>query len=116
MRCLPTAGRAGSSGERFWRRKVNINFLPLIVAWGVLAAAVIVLIAVRKSVARGEDEQLHVMNTAAVGNQIAVAHKLEVIDKWGKIVTAVTIAFGLLLAGLFVYQTWTQSATTIIGA
>jgi hypothetical protein len=45
-----------------------------------------------------------------------VAHKLEQIDKWCKIVTAVTIAYGVLIAGLFIYQTWVQTSTTVPGA
>ena len=45
-----------------------------------------------------------------------VAQKLEVIDKWGKIVTALTVAFGVLIAGLYLYQTWVQTSTTIPGA
>ena len=39
----------------------------------------------RKIVARNEDDQLHVLHTgAAVPQQVMVANKLEVIDKWGK--------------------------------
>jgi hypothetical protein len=88
----------------------------LIILWGVLAASVLVLLVWRKTVARNEDDQLHVLNTAVVANQAELAHKLEVIDKWGKIVTAVTFAFGALIAGLFLYQTWVQTSTTIPGA
>jgi hypothetical protein len=95
---------------------MNIDFRTLIVLWGVMAACVVILIVWRKSVARNEDDQLHVLNAAAVGQQAAVAHKLEVIDKWGKIVTAVTVAFGVLIAGLYVYQTWVTASTTIPGA
>lgn len=95
---------------------MSIDFRLLIILWGVMAASVLVLIVWRKSVARNEDDQLHVLNTAVVANQAEVAHKLEVIDKWGKIVTAVTVAFGALIAGLFIYQTFAQSSTTIPGA
>ena len=95
---------------------MNVNFLPLIVAWGLMAISVLALIVWRKSVAREEDDQVHLLNTAAVPHQAEVAHKLEVIDKWGKIVTALTIAFGLLIAGLYLYQTWVQTSTTIPGA
>jgi hypothetical protein len=35
-----------------------------------------------------------------------VAHKLEVIDKWGKILTAITVIFGLVLGALYLYQSW----------
>lgn len=95
---------------------MNINFLPLIVLWGVMAVAVLVLIVWRKTVSAGEDDQLHVLNTAAVPHQAEVAQKLDVIDKWGKIATAVTVAFGVVLAALFIYQSFAQTATTIPGA
>ena len=95
---------------------MNFDFRLLIALWALLAVSVIVMIVWRKTVARNEDDQLHVMQTAAVTQQAEVAHKLEVIDKWGKIVTAVTIAYGVLIAALFIYQTWVQTSTTIQGA
>lgn len=95
---------------------MNLDFRLLIILWGVMAISVLVLLVWRKSVSRHEDDQLHVLNTAGVANQAEVAHKLEVIDKWGKIVTAVTVAFGVLIAALFIYQTFAQSTTSIPGA
>ena len=41
---------------------------------------------------------------AMVPHQQEIAHKLEVIDRWGKILTVVTVVFGLILGGLWVYQ------------
>jgi len=95
---------------------MNFDFRLLLALWALLAVSVIVLIVWRKTVARNEDDQLHVLQTAAVTQQAEVAHKLEVIDKWGKIVTAVTVAYGALIAGLFIYQTWMQTSTTVPGA
>ena len=95
---------------------MNFDLRPLLVLWGVMAASVLVLIVWRKAVSRNEDDQLHVLHTEAVPQQALVAHKLEVIDKWGKIATAVTVAFGLLVAALFVYQTWVQTSTKVLGA
>jgi hypothetical protein len=92
---------------------MNLNFIPLIGVWSVFAVSVLVLIVWRKTVARNEDDQLHVLQTAAIAQQAEVAHKLEQIDKWGKIVTALTVAFGLLIAALFIYQTWVQGSTTV---
>jgi len=94
---------------------MNMNLFPLIVAWGVLAGSVLVLIVWRKAVAREEDDQVHLVHTEGVPHQAEVAHKLEVIDRWGKIVTAVTIAFGVLIAAIFFYQTWIAGSTTIQG-
>jgi len=95
---------------------MNFDLRPLIVLWGLLAASVLVLIVWRKAVARNEDDNLHVLHTEAVPQQAMVAHKLEQIDKWGKIVTAVTVAFGLLIAAIFVYQTWMLASTKVLGA
>ena len=95
---------------------MNFDFRLLLALWALLAVTVIVLIIWRKSVARYEDDQVHLLHTEAVPQQALVANKLEMIDKWGKIVTAVTVAFGVLIAAIFVYQTWVQASTTIQGA
>lgn len=95
---------------------MKINFLPLLASWGVLALSVLALFIWRKSVARNEDDQLHVLNAAVASQQAEVAEKLDQIDKWGKIDTAVTVAYGLVIAGLYFYQVWTTASTTIPGA
>ena len=35
-------------------------------------------------------------------NRLTVAHKLDVIDKWGKILTVITVVFGLILGAAYV--------------
>jgi hypothetical protein len=55
---------------------------------------------------------LHVLDGEAVQKtaaQVALAEKLEFIDKWGKIATVVAFVYGVLLGGLFVYQSWMQN-------
>ncbi len=42
----------------------------------------------------------------------AVAHKVQMIDKWGKLLTVVAVIYALLLAAAFVYQTFVNQATT----
>jgi hypothetical protein len=49
-----------------------------------------------------------------VAQQAVLAQKLTVVDRWGKAVTVLTLLYGLFLAGLYVYQFWTSSSTTII--
>jgi len=78
------------------------NFVPLFVAWGVLALAVFALFLWRQSVARGEDDSLHVMH-GELSQQTTMSQKLDVIDKWGKILTVITVIAGLLIAAAFVY-------------
>lgn len=87
---------------------MHLNFIPFLALWIVLALAVIAMIAWRKVVSRQEDETLHVMDVGAVTHQVDVAHKLDVIDKWGKILTAITVIYGLLLGALYLYQSWIE--------
>jgi hypothetical protein len=37
------------------------------------------------------------------------AHLEEAVEKWGKILTVVTVAYGLTLVGVWVYQVWTTA-------
>lgn len=85
---------------------LNIKLMPLFVLWVALAAVVIVMIVWRKMVANHDDETLHVLDAGAASQQLTVANKLEVIDKWGKILTAITVVYGLALGAVYMYQSW----------
>lgn len=86
----------------------TFNLVPFAVLWGILALIVLSLIVIRKKIAGGEDDTLHVMEGDArmIPHQQEVAAKLEVIDKWGKLLTIIAVIFGLLLAAAWVYQSW----------
>jgi hypothetical protein len=79
-----------------------MNLLPLLVVWTVLALCVLALFLWRQAVARGEDDRLHVMH-GELAEQTSLAQKLEKIDKWGKIMTMITVVLGLLIAAAYVY-------------
>ena len=79
-----------------------MNLFPLLIVWTVLALGVLALFLWRQAVARGEDDSLHVMH-GALTEQTSLAQKLEVIDKWGKIMTVITVVLGLLIAAAYVY-------------
>jgi hypothetical protein len=83
-----------------------MNLVPLFAIWAVFALAVLVLLIRRKMVSSHEDDQLHVMS-AANPEQVVVASKLEVIDKWGKIMTVITVVLGVIIAGLYIWTTFT---------
>jgi len=92
---------------------MNIDFRPFIILWAVLAAVVIALIFYRRSVAQAEDDSLHVLEGPKVAEQqVVMAHKLEVIDKWGKVLTVVVVVFGAILGALYLYQSWVQMSHT----
>jgi len=82
---------------------MHVNLMPFIVLWALLAVSVIVLIAWRKMVANQEDDTIHVLQ-GSVAQQVNVAQKLEVIDKWGKILTIIALVFGLILGAAYIYQ------------
>jgi len=95
---------------------MNLDLRPFLALWVLLAGTVIFLLAWRKMVSRNEDDSLHVMQEASVSNQTAVSHKLDVIDKWGKTLTVITVVVGLLVAAAYVYQNWVQAAQIPTGA
>lgn len=96
---------------------MKTSFVPFLVLWALMAVIVLALIVWRKMVSSGEDDSLHVLEgEPAVAQQTAMAQKLEVIDKWGKALTMALVAYGLVLAGVYFYQVWTASSTTVLGA
>jgi hypothetical protein len=42
----------------------------------------------------------------AIPKQVALAAKLESVDRWGKTLTVITITMGLVVAALILYQAW----------
>jgi hypothetical protein len=85
----------------------------LIVLWVLLALTVLALIVWRKTVSSKEDDNLHVLDGASAvksAEQQTVAQKLEIIDKWGKIVTLVTVVYGVMLAVLYVWESWVHNS------
>jgi hypothetical protein len=83
-----------------------INIVPLVSSWALLAAVVLGLIIYRKVVSSREDDTIHVLDNRATAQQNVVAHKLEVIDKWGKILTAVAFLYGLVVAVVYFFNVW----------
>ena len=90
---------------------MNSHLIPFVVIWAALAAVVLVLIAWRKAISSHEDDSLHVSQAGAAQQQIGLSHKLDQIDKWGKILTIIAVVFGLILAGIYFYQMWVASSS-----
>ncbi|MBZ5723586.1 MAG: hypothetical protein LAP87_01180 [Acidobacteriia bacterium] len=90
---------------------MNIDFRPFFGIGIILAVVVIVMIVYRKIVARKEDDTLHFLDSGAV-QQAVVGHKLEAIDKWGKLLTVITVVYLLLVGVAYVYQGFVHTATT----
>ena len=84
---------------------MSINLIPYVAVWSVVTLSVIVLLVMRKMVASKEDDQLHVLHGATT-QQVNVASKLELIDRWGKILTVVAVVMGLAIATVYVYTSF----------
>jgi membrane protein YdbS with pleckstrin-like domain len=79
-----------------------MSLLPLLIVWVVLALGVLTLFLWRQAVARSEDDSLHVMH-GTITSQTSLSQKLDVIDKWGKLLTVITVVLGLVIAIAYVY-------------
>jgi len=83
------------------------SFVPFVVLWCLMATVVLAMIVWRKMVASKEDDNIHMTDSGGIAQQqVALAQKLEQIDKWGKLLTIVTVVFGLVLGAAFVYFGW----------
>ena len=90
---------------------MNIDFTPFVMVWALLGVVVVLMAGYRKAVSVNEDEMLHLGSPMESTRQVTIAHKLDAIDKWGKLLTAITATYGLLLAIAYTYQTWIQATT-----
>lgn len=91
-----------------------MSFMPFaLVVWLAITSAVIGLAVYRKLVTRYEDDSIHVGpgDSARVAQQAAIATRLDTVDKWGKTLTVIAVALGVILAAMSVYQAWMQSLT-----
>ncbi|MCZ2146938.1 MAG: hypothetical protein LC126_04100 [Bryobacterales bacterium] len=82
----------------------------------VLTAAVIGLALYRHLIAQKQDFHLHMeaREARSVGQQSMTAGRLLAIDKWGKVLTVVTIVYFLALLAWLLYQEFQKSANQIL--
>ena len=88
-----------------------MNIMPFVVIWAFVALAALALALYRKLITRHEDDYVHVADSEAsiIPQQIAIAHKLDVIDRWGKILIIATVIGGVLLVAAYSWQLWRES-------
>ena len=85
---------------------MTIYFASFVMLWALLAFAVLALLAYRKVVSYREEEALHLYDLVEINRQTGICHKLDVIDKWGKLLTITAFVYGLLLVAAYSYQYW----------
>jgi len=89
-----------------------MNLIPYAAIWSVIAVAVLALALYRKILTfHGDDEFVHLGESEQrlISQQVTLSHKLEMIDRWGKSLTVITVALGLAIVAAVLYQAWQAS-------
>jgi len=83
------------------------------ILWLILGVIVATLAFMRKAVANKEDDTLHLAGAEAamVSDQVAIAKKLETIDRWGKILTILLVVSGVVLACFYGVHLWNETSS-----
>ena len=83
-----------------------MNLTGLLAFWVGLGAVTAGLAIYRKMLASHEDPGIHLSagGEDLIASQAAMTNKLVTIDKWGKTMTVVTLALGLVLGAIYVYD------------
>ena len=86
---------------------------PFVLIWVILGIATLGLALYRKLISANEDDMVHLAagEESQIPGQVALARKLEMIDRWGKILTIVTLAIGVAIGIAYMYQAWVDPAS-----
>lgn len=84
------------------------NLRVYVAAWVVIAGVVLLLALYRLAVDKRDYTVLHVRKNevSQIPEQVIRAERLGVIDQWGKILTAVAIAYGLAMGIAYLLMTF----------
>ena len=84
----------------------DFNLTPAVVIWVILAIATLGLALYRKLISAGEEDLIHLGpgEERHIPKQVALEAKLDAIDRWGKILTVITVLVGLAMAAVYLYQ------------
>lgn len=84
----------------------DINLTPAVVIWVILAIATLGLALYRKLISASEEDLIHLGpgEEREIPGQVALAARLKTVDRWGKVLTVVTVLVGLAIAGVYLYQ------------
>lgn len=80
-----------------------------------MTTVVVILAIYRRRLDLKVDENIHILDSeaSAVPVQEAVAKKLAVIDRWGKILTIIAVLYLLGIAAAFIYGSFTDNSVKL---
>jgi len=84
----------------------DISLTPAVVIWVILAIATLGLALYRKLISASEEDLIHLGpgEDRQIPEQVALAARLKVVDRWGKALTVITVVIGLAVAAVYLYQ------------
>jgi hypothetical protein len=90
-------------------------YIPHIAIWAVLTTVVVILAIYRRRLDLKVDETIHVLDSEAseLPVQEAVAKKLAVVDRWGKILTVIAVLYLLGIAAAYIYSSFTDTSVKL---
>lgn len=82
--------------------------LVYVISWIVFGFLVLGLAIYRKMVASKEQDWVHLAagEEREMTQQVEIAQRLKAIDRWGIGLTVALAIYGLILAGLYITQSW----------
>jgi hypothetical protein len=83
-----------------------MTLIPFVMIWCLLALTVLGLALFRKLTSLREDDLIHLGpgEDKKIPKQVAMFNKIERVDRWGKPLTIVVAAGGLVLGALYLYR------------
>jgi len=80
----------------------------LVIVWFVIGLATAGLALYRKLLSMREEDLIHLGpgEEKMIPQQVDLAKKMDAIDVWGKSLTVLTVALGLVLAAIYLYHAW----------
>lgn len=92
-----------------------MNMQLVLGAWAALLCAYLVIALMRWNLGRREDDHLHFSDSEQqlVITQSAVAHRLDVLDRWSKALLTLIILSGILVGAIYAYMSWEATSTTV---
>ncbi len=87
--------------------------IGFLVGWIAFGLVVLGLAIYRKSVSSHEEDWVHLAagEEQMVGQQLELAQRLKVIDRWGIWLTVVLALYGLIIGSVFVLRVWEAQKT-----
>lgn len=90
-----------------------LNMQLLLGVWAAIFAAYVSVSILRWNLGKREDDHLHVTDSEQlISSQTAIAHKLDVLDRWKTGLLILTITSAAAIGALQVWRVWQESGST----